>query len=58
MVFPPVEPPRTPWLLDSARAEPGEDLVAAGATKVRVLEAPNHYAIAMIDPEGNEFDLN
>ena len=33
-------------------------LVAAGATKVRVLEAPNHYAVAMLDPEGNEFDLN
>ena len=31
MVFPPVEPPRTPWLLDTARADPGDDLVAAGA---------------------------
>ena len=31
MVHPPVEPPRTPWLLDAARADPGEDLVAAGA---------------------------
>ncbi len=32
MVFPPVEPPPTSWLLDAAaRAEPGEDLVAAGA---------------------------
>ena len=31
MVFPPVEPPGTPWLLDTARAEPGDDLVAAGA---------------------------
>ena len=31
MVHPPVEPPRTSWLLDAARAEPGEDLVAAGA---------------------------
>jgi len=31
MVHPPVEPPPTPWLLDAARAEPGEDLVAAGA---------------------------
>jgi leucyl/phenylalanyl-tRNA--protein transferase len=31
VVFPPVEPPPTPWLLDAARADPGEDLVAAGA---------------------------
>ena len=31
MVFPPVEPPATPWLLDAARATPGDDLVAAGA---------------------------
>ncbi len=31
MVHPPVEPPSTPWLLDAARAEGGEDLVAAGA---------------------------
>jgi leucyl/phenylalanyl-tRNA--protein transferase len=31
MVHPPVEPPPTTWLLDAARAEPGEDLVAAGA---------------------------
>ncbi len=31
MVFPPVEPPPTAWLLDTARAEPGDDLVAAGA---------------------------
>ena len=31
MVFPPVEPPETPWLLDAARATPGDDLVAAGA---------------------------
>ena len=30
MVFPPVEPPATPWLLDAARATPGDDLVAAG----------------------------
>lgn len=33
-------------------------LVAAGATQLRVLEATGHYAIAMLDPEGNEFDLN
>jgi len=31
MVHPPVEPPSTPWLLDAARAERGDDLVAAGA---------------------------
>ncbi len=31
MVFPPIEPPPTGWLLDGARAAPGEDLVAAGA---------------------------
>ncbi|GGL22443.1 leucyl/phenylalanyl-tRNA--protein transferase [Phycicoccus endophyticus] len=31
MVFPPVEPPPTAWLLGSARATPGDDLVAAGA---------------------------
>jgi leucyl/phenylalanyl-tRNA--protein transferase len=31
VVFPPVEPPPTPWLLDSATATPGDDLVAAGA---------------------------
>ena len=31
MVFPPVEPPPTAWLLDTARAQPGDDLVAAGA---------------------------
>jgi len=31
MVHPPVEPPTTPWLLDAARADPGDDLVAAGA---------------------------
>ena len=31
VVFPPVDPPPTPWLLDAARATPGDDLVAAGA---------------------------
>ncbi len=31
MVFPPLEPPATHWSLDAARAEPGDDLVAAGA---------------------------
>jgi leucyl/phenylalanyl-tRNA--protein transferase len=31
MLHPPVEPPPTSWLLDAARAEPHDDLVAAGA---------------------------
>jgi leucyl/phenylalanyl-tRNA--protein transferase len=31
MPFPPIEPPPTPWELDAARADPGDDLVAAGA---------------------------
>ncbi len=31
MPFPPVEPPPTAWLLDAARSDPGDDLVAAGA---------------------------
>lgn len=37
-----------------------ERLVAIGATKVRVLETEglDHYAVAMKDPEGNEFDIN
>jgi catechol 2,3-dioxygenase-like lactoylglutathione lyase family enzyme len=35
-------------------------LEQAGATKVRVMQQPglDHYAVAMLDPEGNEFDLN
>ncbi len=35
-------------------------LVALGATRVRALEAEglDHYAVAMTDPEGNEFDIN
>jgi hypothetical protein len=35
-------------------------LAALGATLVRVLhtEGLDHYAIAMTDPEGNEFDIN
>ncbi len=34
-------------------------LVAAGATEVRVMDSPEigHFAIAMADPEGNEFDI-
>lgn len=35
-----------------------ERLVAAGATLVRANENVNHYAAKMLDPEGNEFDLN
>ncbi len=35
-------------------------LTAAGATMVRVLEQEglDHFAVAMQDPEGNEFDVN
>jgi Glyoxalase-like domain len=35
-------------------------LTAAGATVVRVLEKEglDHFAVAMNDPEGNEFDIN
>jgi hypothetical protein len=31
-----------------------------GATRLRVLfeEGVDHYAVAMLDPEGNEFDIN
>jgi hypothetical protein len=35
-------------------------LTELGATTVRVLEQDglDHYAVAMTDPEGNEFDVN
>jgi catechol 2,3-dioxygenase-like lactoylglutathione lyase family enzyme len=35
-------------------------LVAAGATRLRVLEEPgvDHYAVVMQDPEGNEFCIH
>jgi hypothetical protein len=35
-------------------------LVGLGATRVRALAAEglDHYAVAMSDPEGNEFDIN
>lgn len=35
-------------------------LIAAGATQVRILaqDGLDHYAIALRDPEGNEFDIN
>jgi hypothetical protein len=35
-------------------------LVALGATRLRALdeEGLDHYAVAMTDPEGNEFDIN
>ena len=35
-------------------------LVGLGATMTRVLAEPglDHYAVAMTDPEGNEFDVN
>jgi predicted enzyme related to lactoylglutathione lyase len=37
-----------------------ERLVGIGATMVGALEWPGmeHYAVALRDPEGNEFDLN
>lgn len=35
-------------------------LTGLGATMVKVLEEEglDHYAVAMTDPEGNEFDIN
>jgi Glyoxalase-like domain len=35
-------------------------LISLGATMIRVLEEEglDHYAVAMKDPEGNEFDIN
>jgi hypothetical protein len=35
-------------------------LVALGATRLRVAseEGMDHYAVAMLDPEGNEFDIH
>jgi len=35
-------------------------LVALGATRLRTISAEgmDHYAVAMLDPEGNEFDIN
>jgi len=35
-------------------------LVALGATRVRTIseDGMDHYAVAMLDPEGNEFDIN
>ena len=37
-----------------------ERLVGLGATLVRTLAEPglDHFAVAMTDPEGNEFDIN
>jgi len=37
-----------------------ERLVALGATRLRTIseEGMDHYAVAMLDPEGNEFDIN
>ena len=37
-----------------------ERLVGLGATRLRALtdEPSEHYAVAMTDPEGNEFDIN
>ena len=35
-------------------------LVALGATRLRTIseEGMDHYAVALLDPEGNEFDIN
>ena len=35
-------------------------LVALGATRLRTIaeDGMDHYAVAMLDPEGNEFDIN
>jgi hypothetical protein len=35
-------------------------LAALGATRLRAIEEDglDHYAVAMLDPEGNEFDIN
>jgi len=37
-----------------------ERLVALGATRLRPIaeEGLDHYAVALLDPEGNEFDIN
>ena len=37
-----------------------ERLVSLGATRLRAVveEGLDHYAVAMADPEGNEFDIN
>ncbi len=37
-----------------------ERLVALGATRLRALFEPgvDHYGVAMLDPEGNEFDIH
>jgi len=37
-----------------------ERLVSLGATRLRTVfeEGVDHYAVAMADPEGNEFDIN
>jgi hypothetical protein len=45
--------------LPAAHAE-ARRLTGLGATMVRVSaeEGLDHYAVAMTDPEGNEFDIN
>lgn len=37
-----------------------ERLVRLGATRIRTIkdEGMDHYAVALLDPEGNEFDVN
>ncbi len=51
----------TPLEVRRERVEAEADRLAAlGATRVRVVseEGTDHYAVAMLDPEGNEFDIN
>ncbi len=40
-------------------SEAADRLVAAGATEVRIVDSPeiDHFFVAMLDPEGNEFDV-
>ena len=51
------------WSLEvrAERVEAEADrLVGLGATRLRTIaeEGMDHYAVALLDPEGNEFDIN
>jgi hypothetical protein len=51
----------TPLELRRERVEAeAERLVSLGATRLQTIdeEGLDHYAVAMADPEGNEFDIN
>jgi hypothetical protein len=51
----------TPLEARRARVEAEADrLVSLGATRLQTIveEGLDHYAVAMADPEGNEFDIN